>query len=145
MSKNTKHPRGRIHIDRKLCIGDSNSTGVYYAYRYFTENADRGGVNDAILDSFQLMYAALGLHNHGSKEEAIRIGLRSISILQGHITYLTSTLGLDTANIFSSPGGLNKLQGSANDVPTTVNTSKDTSPITPAEQMAFDILDSFNA
>ncbi len=84
---------GQIQISKKIYAGTSR-TGMYYAYKYFSDTPDRGAVNTAVLDSFELLYAALGLYHHGSKEEAQRVGIRAVSILTSHIAYMTRTIGL---------------------------------------------------
>ena len=100
-SNNKNSASGHIRISRKMNPSTS-SKAMYYAYLYVAGEPDRGTVNSRVLDAFELMYSALGLHKHGSQEEATRIGMRSISILQGHIDYMTTVLNLKTDNISSS-------------------------------------------
>jgi hypothetical protein len=95
--RNQSPPIAEINMRRRFHIGD---TSIVYAIRYVEEHPTNfGDVNRAILDTFHCFYAPLGIRAYGNSDEALQAAMRSISILEGHISYLKAMWGLTSSTV----------------------------------------------
>lgn len=88
-------PIAEINMRRRFHIVSS----IVYAIRYVEEHPTFGDVNRAILDTFHCFYAPLGIRAYGNSDEALQAAMRSISILEGHISYLKAMWGLTSSTV----------------------------------------------
>ncbi len=95
--RNQAPPVAEINMRRRFHIED---TSIVYAIRYVEEHPTNfGDLNRAILDAFHCFYAPLGIRAYGNSDEALQAAMRSISILEGHISYLMAMWGLTSSTV----------------------------------------------
>jgi hypothetical protein len=95
--RNQAPPVTEINLRRRFHIED---TSMVYAIRYVEEHPTSfGEVNLAILDAFHCFYAPLGIRAYGNSDEALRTAMKSISILESHISYLMKLWGLTAMTV----------------------------------------------
>lgn len=140
----TQDPVGRLRLNRAIYADKKDP--LYYAYILCSDSSYVGDINSAIIEAFQLIHTPLGLYKYGSIEEATRLATQSVSILQGHINYLTETVGLiprqtNQFNSYSlSPAPTIEPQNVTSDNVTSDNDI----PLSETEQIGVQLFNSFN-
>ncbi|MGB3401147.1 MAG: hypothetical protein WBA77_00490 [Microcoleaceae cyanobacterium] len=95
--RNQAPPVAEINMRRRFHLND---TSIVYAIRYIEENSlNYGDVNQVIIDTFDCFYAPLGIRAYGDPDAALRTAMKSISILQSHISYLMKLWELSSMTV----------------------------------------------